>query len=126
MVDTDNSPALFCTDLFILPINSSTTLEDAASCGYSWGQKHKNKDWPESSLTLEPPFYETDKYVGKSGVLYSSCGSDYILEKSGNTTLQQSWQCGVFLGADVKKNSSSPKLRASVFLYLIMLVAYIM
>lgn len=123
---TANYPTLFCSEQYILPINSNTTLDDARGCGHLWGEKHKYKGWPSKFFAVDPPIYEYGNYVGKAGAEYYSCGSDYTLEQTENTTLQQSWQCGVFEGANVKANSSSPKFKASVFLYLLMLVAYIL
>ncbi|QEU58740.1 hypothetical protein KDRO_A07640 [Kluyveromyces lactis] len=123
---TANYPTLFCSEQYILPINSNTTLEQANSCGQLWGEKHKYKGWPSKFFAVNPPFYQNGNFVAEPGFEYVGCGSDYILEQTENTTLQQSWQCGVFAGANVKTNSSPAKLRASVFLYLLMLVAYIM
>ncbi|CAH00176.2 uncharacterized protein KLLA0_D00209g [Kluyveromyces lactis] len=116
-------PTLFCTEQYVLPIDSSTTLGDAIRCGRSWGSRHPSDDWLPESMDISPPIYNASAPNTDLNSTHRTCGPYFILAGSSNITLLQAWQCGVLAG-NRATSSSSNVVKTPHLLYLMILIAY--
>ena len=73
---------------------------------------------------VHPPIYMEGNFIMQSGVGYMSCGDRFTIGLSDNTTLQEAWQCGILRSLPVSKSAASHTLKASLMMYLLLLVGY--
>ena len=118
---------LTCSKHRNIYLNSSVDMDLvlAIGCGQQYGKENKKV---LSSHAIEnyvhPPIYMEGNFMMQSGVEYMSCGDRFTIGLSDNTTLQEAWQCGILRSLPVSKSAASHTLKASLMMYLLLLVGY--
>ncbi|BAP73704.1 hypothetical protein KMAR_80003 [Kluyveromyces marxianus] len=118
---------LTCSKQRIIYLNSTLDpdLTQAIGCGQQYGRENK-KVLSSHAIDnyVHPPIYMEGHFIIQGGEEYVSCGDRFILVLGNNTTPQEAWQCGILASLPVSKSAASHTLKASLMMYLLLLVGY--